>query len=469
MKYAGRIRFDLLAQGPIRKVLLWPGFPVVFQAAVLVCLFLLVANGLGVGRGRPMDELMTLRKTNLTTLVVWGLWWPGMIAVTLLLGRAWCTVCPMELVHRIGDAVARRIGWPRARLGAVLRGGWFVLLGYLALQVLIAGIALHRVPHYTSWLLLCLIGLALAAGFLFREPRSFCTAFCPAAALLSVYSRFTPVRLDVRDESVCGSCSTRDCMKPDNLYRFDGRSCPSLIRPDRHRQSDGCVVCVQCAKACPHDNVGIGLMNKGAPSRRLRMLRPFEAVFVLIAAGFVSHEVINEVKWLDRIFHFVPEQLHAAFPFMTFRLHEAFWYLLLFPLLVWAVVAAIGYLSGHRAGLKKFLLAAATGAAPVVAVAHLSKAAAKIAGWGGYLPLAAADPNGESTFDRISTHLIDAPTRLADLSIVGMAMLVAILWITWLGWKWSRTAAADLLHAARTGLAFTAVLYAAVLVVWCLT
>ena len=40
---------------------------------------------------------------------------------------------------------------------------------------------------------------ALVTGLVFRQPRSFCKAFCPSGALLSVYGRYNPVQLEARD------------------------------------------------------------------------------------------------------------------------------------------------------------------------------------------------------------------------------------------------------------------------------
>ena len=102
-----RFSFDLLAWRPVRALVASRGFPLTLQVIALAAVVFLVVNGLGRGLGMRADELMTFRKTNLTTLVVWGLWWPGMIAMALLLGRAWCTVCPMELVNRVDDATGR--------------------------------------------------------------------------------------------------------------------------------------------------------------------------------------------------------------------------------------------------------------------------------------------------------------------------------------------------------------------------
>ncbi|MBM3495413.1 MAG: 4Fe-4S binding protein, partial [Armatimonadetes bacterium] len=405
----GRFMADALAVGPIRGMLMSPAFPFALQIATLAGLIWLAANGLGIGIGASKDDLMTLRKTNLTTLAVWGLWWPGLIAATIALGRVWCTVCPLELVNRAADGIGRWTGMRRPRLGRFLRAGGIVVLAYLILQVLVAGIAIHRVPHFTSVMLLILLGVAAITGLLFREPRSFCRAFCPAGGILSVYGRYTPIQLETRDGSVCEECTTRDCVRADNRSRFDRRSCPSLISPHARRQSDGCVLCLQCAKVCPHRNIGFGVVRGDAPVRRKGLLLPFEAAFVMVALGFVAHDTLAEVKWADAVFHRAPEAIAALAPGVAFGWYEALWFLVLFPALAWAAIAAAAFLLGQRGGLGTLLLAAATGAAPVVALAHVAKSAAKIASWGGYLPGALADPNGMETFRRISADAISKP------------------------------------------------------------
>jgi hypothetical protein len=130
----------------------------------------------------------------------------------------------------------------------------------------------------------------------------------------------------------------------------------------------------------------VGLVTREAPVRQKALLQPYEAAFVMVALGFVAHEVIGEVEWLDSVFHFVPGELAALVPGVPFGWFEALWFLVLFPLAVWAAITGVSLLAGHRAGLRSLLLAAATGAAPIVAVAHLAKAVAKISAWGGYPP-----------------------------------------------------------------------------------
>lgn len=158
-----QIRFDLWRGRTGRWLLLRPWFPLALQVLVLAGMVWLTVNGWGVGVGETAKRQLVLRKTNLTTLAIWGLWWPAMIALALTLGRLWCTVCPMELVSRVGDAAARRGGWRRRPLPAWMRAGWTAVVAYLLIQLLVPGVAIHRVPHYTSILL---IAGALGAGLI---------------------------------------------------------------------------------------------------------------------------------------------------------------------------------------------------------------------------------------------------------------------------------------------------------------
>ncbi len=462
----GSIPHDILAWRPVRALVGHAAFPLALQVVALGAVVVLGLNGLGLGTDLDPAELKLFRKTNLTTEVVWGLWWPTMIIAAVTLGRVWCTVCPMELVNRVGTTLARRLGLPQIRMGAWMRAGWATLLLYLTMQLLVAGVSIHRVPHYTAIMLALLFAAALVSGLVFREPRSFCSGLCPAAALLSVYGRFTPLQLSRRDRETCDRCETRDCVRGHDRHGLDRRSCPSLLRPHERRASDGCVLCMQCVKVCPHDNMGFGVVAPDAPVRAKVLLRPFEAAFVSIALGFVAHEVIGEIAWLDDLFHVPPDAVASLVPGLSFGWIEAAWFLLGFPALVWLAIAVVGRLLGHRSGAPALLLAAATGAAPVVALAHMAKAAAKLSSWGAFLPLALADPSGVTTFQQIRSGALDAPARLVGLSLVSWLTLLVGALVAWRAWRWIRQLPAPSVAAARAGMLTALLLFAAVFAVW---
>lgn len=466
MNKNSRIKLDILRFRPIAAVVASPLFPVVLQVIALLGVLALALNGLGTGLDMKSTDMMVLRKTNLTTLFVWGLWWPCMIAAALAFGRAWCTVCPLELINRAACAFSGFIGLPKVRPGRFLGAGWMTVALYLLLQLLVAGVSMHRVPHFTGILLFALIAVAFLSGIIFRGHRSFCKIFCPSSALLSVYGRYTPVQIEVRDPLVCESCSTRDCIAARNCERFDRRSCPSNLIPFRRQPSDGCVLCFQCAKVCPHKNIGAGIVTQDAPVRRKNLLLPFEAVFVMIAFGFVAHEVIGEVKWLDAFFHAVPLRLSGFFTAVPFGWLEALWFLALFPAMIWGIVSLAGYLSGQDRDFRSLLLAAATGAAPVVAVAHLAKASAKIASWSGFLPLALGDPQGVETMRLIQGKTLTAPAEFIGISLLGWIMLALVFLTAMRALRWFTDIPAHSLAAARIGLAVTFFFFSAVFVVW---
>jgi len=95
----------------------------------------------------------------------------------------------LELVDRMADRLGRSLPVKRLVLPGWMRSGWASVAAYLALQWLVAGASIHRIPHSASIMLVLLTGLAFLCGLLFLEPRTFCKALCPASALLSVYSR----------------------------------------------------------------------------------------------------------------------------------------------------------------------------------------------------------------------------------------------------------------------------------------
>lgn len=456
-------RLNLFKIPAVGNLVLNPAFPAVLQLAMLSGMAFMVYTGWHIGSGAGVN-LSVLRKTSLTTLFVWGLWWPGMIIAALLAGRAWCAVCPMELLNRLGHAAGRRAGFRGFALPVWVKAGWLTVLAYLLLQLLVAGFNIHRVPHYTAVMLLTMLAAAVVFGLVFGEHRSFCKGACPAKALLSVYGRFTPLQLDVEGGRVCDACLTKDCVDPTYRDRWDKRSCPSLAVPYARRRSDECTLCFQCAKVCPAANVGYGLALPAASSRQPRTLRPFEAFFVVLASGFVAHETIGEMPLLEKYFLYPPELLGAYFPAAAAGWLEALWFLLLVPAVLWSLTAAIGYISGYKGRLREFLLEAATGAAPVVAVAHLGKALAKLNTWGLFLPLSLKDMDGLATMRAIIDKTVGAPGSIMPPAALGWLMSALLLSLL----LWNRRFAAWKLSAApaAVGLMFFSGFYGFILFSW---
>lgn len=112
MAFEQHFHNDLLRVTVLRRLVRCGRFPYLPQGLILIAVFLLIWNGWGIGMDRDASFLSVLRKTNSTTLLVWGLWWPSMILLAILAGRIWCTVCPMEFVNNLAHRSARRLGLP---------------------------------------------------------------------------------------------------------------------------------------------------------------------------------------------------------------------------------------------------------------------------------------------------------------------------------------------------------------------
>lgn len=226
----------------------------------------------------------------------------------------------------------------------------------LSLQLLVASASVHRIPHYTAVLLLALLGTALLTGLSLGEPRSFCKILCPASALLSVYGRQAPAPLDIVDSGVCSSCTTRDCVAEANRLKLDARSCPSLNRLLPAREIGWMRAVRPVREGVPRTERRLRADLLGTirhacprccgPSRRRSSHRH----------GFVTHEVVGNVKWLDEMFHVIPAWLGSFAPGIGFGWVEALWFLVLVPARLWTVVVGLSYALGHRGAVRDLLL-----------------------------------------------------------------------------------------------------------------
>lgn len=221
--------FDLLRVRPIRALILWRGFPYFFQVLMLLVFVALAIMGWSRFPPPGVDGKL-YAKCNLVTLAIWGLWWPAMVWITVLFGRAWCAICPLELVSNLAERAARRLGVSQRHLRRWITSGAIIVALYALIQFLVAGAQIHRVPAYTSLFLLGLLALTVITGLIFRD-RAFCRGFCPVGQLLGIYGRGSMLVVRAGHPENCQACTGKDCLLACNRYKGDARSCPSLLNP----------------------------------------------------------------------------------------------------------------------------------------------------------------------------------------------------------------------------------------------
>ncbi|HQT99232.1 MAG TPA: 4Fe-4S binding protein [Acidimicrobiales bacterium] len=235
---------------------------------------------------------------NFATAITWYLWFCLVFVMMVVVGRAWCAMCPFG---GFGEWIQRHAFWQRkgssiglglkmpekvAQYGFLLSVGAFLLLTWIEEFFNIAG---PGNPASTSYMVLGIVGSALLF-FLIFERRTFCRYVCPLTALIGTVGTMGSVAgFRTRDREVCQSCATKDCMRGD----ASGYGCPWYTWPGSADSNSTCGLCTECYKACPSDNIGLFLQKPltsvVAPTRR----RADVAWSVALLFGLVVYQQLN--------------------------------------------------------------------------------------------------------------------------------------------------------------------------------
>jgi PAS domain S-box-containing protein len=183
--------------------------------------------------------------------LVWGVWWPALVIFFLLLGRLWCTVCPLStaanLAKRLINIDKPPPGWLKG--SALLLPAGFLLILWVE-QVFHMTVN----PVATGLFLLSLMSLAALFAILF-ERETWCRYLCPLGNLGAIYS--LPATLNVHaNPSVCATrCTSHECHKGSETQL----GCPVFHHPLYAKDAHVCKLCFNCLKSCPHDSAKLHL------------------------------------------------------------------------------------------------------------------------------------------------------------------------------------------------------------------
>jgi hypothetical protein len=338
-------------------------------------------------------------------------------------------VCPLELVANLTERLARRLGIPQRSLTGWIQAGFLIVALYALIQLLVAGVHLHRVPAYTSIFLFALLATAAAVSLVLKD-RAFCRGFCPVAVLLGSYGRGGMVAVRHGSDEACAACTGRDCVLACNRERWQGRSCPSLLNPARVDSNRDCLVCGQCIKACQPDNMQLLLRSPFHPADAREPLASWPVVlFVMLVSGFVSYEVCTEWPAAKAAFVWMPQRVAPLLGLAAGNgWVQGVWTLIVVPALLWLTLGAVVRGDGGASSLPDAWRRLALPIAVVAAAGHMAKSLAKIASWGGFLPGALADPAGTDTAIAIAGGSLPSPPHLFDMpwvSAIGVLLIAA--------------------------------------------
>jgi ferredoxin len=196
-------------------------------------------------------------------------------------------------------------------------------------------------PAITAYLALAMLLMAIVSAFLF-EKKGFCRYACLVGRVSGLYAMFSGVEVRSKDQSVCRSCSGKECVNGSQT----AYGCPTFLFPGYLTSNTYCIQCLECVQACPEDNLAINLRPWGADlitQHRPRSDEAYLALLMLSITGF--HGLTMTPNWA-RLTDGLSRSLSLG-NLLAFSLGMTL--LMLLPILVYAALVGLSYSLGAPA------------------------------------------------------------------------------------------------------------------------
>ena len=245
---------------------------------------------------------------NMAGVLPWIHWRALSILALLTVGNLFCMACPFTLVRDIGRVVLpAKWRWPKP-----LRTKWLPVLLLVLYLWTYEAFDLWNSPFITAWIITGYFGAAFLIDGFFRG-ASFCKYVCPIGQFHFVSSLVSPREVRVRSINTCNSCRTHDCIRGNET----ARGCELYLFQPKKASNLDCTFCLDCVKACPHDNVALlpifpattviedpyrsslGKLSKRTDFAALALLIVFGAF--VNAAGMIRPVMMWEHRWHARL------------------------------------------------------------------------------------------------------------------------------------------------------------------------
>ncbi len=250
-----------------------------------------------------------LAARNLATVAPWVHLRGFVVLVLLLAGNLVCMGCPFTLPRTL----AKRLSIKGRRFPQRLRNKWLAIFSLFALFFAYEYLDLWASPWLTAWLVLAYFVASFLLEAVFSE-SAFCKYICPLGSFNMVYSTLSPTRVTVRSPDVCARCVGHECVNGsyarEAVIRVDeipigagaerrqievahGPSgtlgCGTELFAPQMRGNLDCTMCLDCVRACPHDNVSLFTRGSGAELGRADSWpRRWDMSLLVIALAFMG-------------------------------------------------------------------------------------------------------------------------------------------------------------------------------------
>ncbi|MCB0106001.1 MAG: hypothetical protein KDE53_08825 [Caldilineaceae bacterium] len=265
-----RIRLDLLHLPLIGPLLRWKHNRTVAQFILFFLAAVIIIDGL---LGSP------LAAKNVATVSAW-VHYRGLVVLALLLvGNLFCAACPFVLPRKL----AKWVGRPTRRWPQALRNKWVALAGLVLIVYSYELFDLWATPWWTAWLTVAYFGVAFVLEAFFTR-NSFCLYVCPLGTFNFLYSTISPLQITTRSADVCRDCEGHECINGSSTQQ----GCQLELFVPTIQSNMNCTFCLDCAKACPYDNVALAARVPGRELFQQTWRNRLDLAYLAIVAAFIA-------------------------------------------------------------------------------------------------------------------------------------------------------------------------------------
>jgi Fe-S-cluster-containing hydrogenase component 2 len=193
------------------------------------------------------------------------------------------------------------------------------VLGLLVLFFLYEWLDIWASPALTVWLIVAYFVASFVLEASFGE-SPFCKYVCPLGTFNFVYSTVSPTQITSKNLDICRQCVGKECVNgsysPTPVIRLDEikggdaqivhnaqgtAGCGTQLFVPQIQSNLDCMMCLDCVRACPHDNVALmvrapwrELLNPDAWQKR------WDIAFMVVSLTFFA--VVNAFGMIPPVY-----------------------------------------------------------------------------------------------------------------------------------------------------------------------
>ncbi|MBE2182757.1 MAG: FesM [Anaerolineae bacterium] len=311
--------FDALWMPLIGRLLRWRWGRLTLQTPLLLIALLLIYDGFS---GSPMAS------RNLATITPWVHFRGLAVLALLLVGNLFCMGCPFTIPRTL----AKRLSIRGRRFPRVLRNKWIAIGTLFALFFFYEWLDMWASPALTAWVITAYFAASFVLEAAFTE-SAFCKYVCPLGSFNFTYSAVSPLQIQVKNSAICAACVGKECVngsyspqpvtlideigiqgEPIKTHEHNSRGtpgCGTLLFAPQIQSNMDCTMCLDCARACPHDNIGLFGRGFGAELSRPKVWQNrYDISFLVIGLAWLG--LVNAFGMVPPVYDLM-QSLAAAF------------------------------------------------------------------------------------------------------------------------------------------------------------